>query len=104
MTGSRGTRSPSIRPSRGARLEAGDRILLYTDGITDGRPADGSPFGVERLIDFIIRHSHDGTPAPEMIRRLHHAISDYQHGRLIDDATIVMLEWMPDNAQTRLTP
>ena len=91
-------------PLHTERLEAGDRILLYTDGITDGRAADGSPFGVERLIDFIIRHSHDGTPAPEMIRRLHHAISDYQHGRLIDDATIVMLEWMPDQAQDRLTP
>ncbi len=91
-------------PLHTERLEAGDRILLYTDGITEGRAADGSPFGVERLIDFIIRHSHDGTPAPEMIRRLHHAISDYQHGRLIDDATIVMLEWMPDNAQQQLTP
>jgi serine phosphatase RsbU (regulator of sigma subunit) len=91
-------------PLHTERLEAGDRILLYTDGITDGRAADGSPFGVERLIDFIIRHSHDGTPAPEMIRRLHHAISDYQHGRLVDDATIVMLEWLPDDAQARLTP
>ncbi len=91
-------------PLHTERLEAGDRILLYTDGITEGRAADGSQFGVERLIDFIIRHSRDGTPAPEMIRRLHHAISDYQHGRLIDDATIVMLEWMPDNAQKRLTP
>jgi len=91
-------------PLHTERLEAGDRILLYTDGITEGRAADGSPFGVERLIDFIIRHSHDGTPAPEMIRRLHHAISDYQHGTLMDDATIVMLEWLPDDAQKRLTP
>jgi hypothetical protein len=91
-------------PLHTERLEAGDRVLLYTDGITEGRAADGSQFGLERLIDFIIRHSHDGTPAPEMIRRLHHAISDYQHGTLIDDATIVMLEWMPDEAQKRLTP
>jgi serine phosphatase RsbU (regulator of sigma subunit) len=78
--------------------------LLYSDGITEGRAADGSQFGVERLIDFILRHGHDGTPAPEMIRRLHHAISDYQHGALRDDATIVMLEWMPDDAQKRLSP
>lgn len=91
-------------PVHTERLEAGDRLLLYTDGITEGRAADGSPFGVERLVEFIIRHSHDGTPAPEMIRRLHHAISDYQHGTLIDDATIVMLEWMPDNPLERLAP
>jgi Stage II sporulation protein E (SpoIIE) len=91
-------------PVHTVRLEAGDRILLYTDGITEGRAADGTPFGVERLSDFVIRHSHDGTPAPEMIRGLHHAISAHQHGTLIDDATIVTLEWMPDRAQERLTP
>jgi hypothetical protein len=91
-------------PVHTARLEAGDRILLYTDGITEGRAADGTPFGVERLSDFVIQHSNDGSPAPEMIRRLHHAISDHQHGTLIDDATIVMVEWMPDRAQERLTP
>jgi serine phosphatase RsbU (regulator of sigma subunit) len=95
--------SPTI-PVHSERLEAGDRILLYSDGITEGRAADGTQFGVERLIDFIIRHGHDGTPAPEMIRRLHHAISDYQHGMLRDDATIVMLEWMPDEVQRRLVP
>ena len=102
--GMSGVEGSAAVPLHTERLEAGDRILLYTDGITDGRAADGSPFGVERLIDFIIRHSHDGTPAPEMIRRLHHAISDHQHGRLVDDATIVMLEWLPDDAQARLTP
>jgi serine phosphatase RsbU (regulator of sigma subunit) len=101
---SAGAEEPADVPVHTERLEPGDRILLYTDGITEGRAADGSPFGVERLIDFIIRHSHDGTPAPEMIRRLHHAISDYQHGRLIDDATIVMVEWMPDDPLLRLTP
>ena len=55
---------PAAIPLHTERLEAGDRILLYTDGITEGRAADGSQFGVERLIDFIVRHSHDGTPAP----------------------------------------
>lgn len=91
-------------PVHTIRLEAGDRILLYTDGITDERAADGAPFGVEGLTDFVTRHSNDGTPAPEMIRRLHHAISDHQQGTLVDDATIVMVEWMPDRAQERLTP
>lgn len=91
-------------PVHTVRLEPGDRILLYTDGITEGRASDGTPFGVERLSDFVIRHSHDGTPAPEMIRRLHHEIVDHQHGNLIDDATIVTVEWMPDCAQERLTP
>lgn len=96
--------APEPAPLQTERLEPRDRLLLYTDGITEGRAADGTPFGVERLSDFIIRHSQDGTPAPETIRRLHHAISDYQHGHLGDDATIVMVEWMPDHPLEILTP
>jgi serine phosphatase RsbU (regulator of sigma subunit) len=83
-------------------LEPRDRILLYTDGVVEGR-ARGSQFGLERLTDFIIRHSASGTPAPETLRRLNHAILDHQHGRLSDDATTVLIEWMPDNPGNQLT-
>lgn len=86
------------------RLEPRDRVLLYTDGITEGRAADATPFGTERLGDFIIRHSDAGMPAPEMLRRLNRAIIEYQHGRLADDATIVMMEWLPDQPARKLTP
>ena len=86
------------------QLEAGDRVLLYTDGVTDGRAADGTPFGVDRFSDFIIRNSNEGTPVPETLRRLNQAITDYQKGRLYDDATIVLIEWMPDRPAQQLIP
>ncbi len=84
------------------RLEPGDRLLLYTDGITEGRAADGTQFGLDRLSDFVIRHSNSGLTAPETLRRLNHAIMDYQNGRLSDDATIVLIEWMPDRPERML--
>jgi serine phosphatase RsbU (regulator of sigma subunit) len=86
------------------KLEPGDRVLLYTDGVTEGRAADGTPFGVRRLADFIIRHSAAGLPAPETMRRLKRAIIDYQHGRLRDDATTVLVEWQPDRPGRSLMP
>jgi serine phosphatase RsbU (regulator of sigma subunit) len=86
------------------KLEPGDRVLLYTDGVTEGRAADGTPFGIRRLSDFIIRHSSAGLPVPETIRRLNRAVLDYQHGRLRDDATIVLVEWQPDRDSRDLTP
>jgi len=86
------------------KLEPGDRLLLYTDGVTEGRAADGTPFGAERLADFIIRHSSTGLPAPEMMRRLNRAILEYQHGRLRDDATAILVEWRPDRTARSLTP
>ena len=84
------------------QLEPRDRILLYTDGVVEGRAA-GSQFGLERLADFVIRHSASGIPAPETLRRLNHAILDHQHGRLSDDATAVLIEWMPDDPGNQLT-
>jgi Stage II sporulation protein E (SpoIIE) len=84
------------------RLEPGDRVLLYTDGVTEGQAADGTPFSLQRLADFIIRHSSAGLPAPETMRRLNHAILDYQHGRLRDDATAVLIEWQLE-PRVRLT-
>ncbi len=86
------------------RLEPGDRVLLYTDGVTEGRAADGTPFGLERLADFIIRHSSAGLPAPETMRRLNHAILKYQDGRPRDDATAILVEWQPDQPGRTLTP
>jgi hypothetical protein len=95
---------PATSPVYTERLEPGDRVLLYTDGVTEGRSADGASFGLDRLSDFIIRHSNDGIPAPETMRRLNHAISDYQSGRLQDDATIVLVEWLPDHPERNLIP
>jgi hypothetical protein len=86
------------------QLEPGDRVLLYTDGVTEGRAPDGTPFGLHGLADFIIRYSSVDLPVPETMRRLNHAIVDYQHGRLTDDATAVLIEWQPDQPGPSLTP
>jgi serine phosphatase RsbU (regulator of sigma subunit) len=91
-------------PLYAEKLQPRDRVLLYTDGVTEGRAPDGTPFGLERLADFIIRHSSALLPAPETMRRLNHAIVEYQHGRLRDDATVVLIEWQPDRSGRKLTP
>jgi hypothetical protein len=71
--------------------------------MTEGRGPDGTPFGVERLADFI-RHGSTGLPSPERMRRLTHEILDYQQGRLRDDATAVLIEWEPPQPGHHLTP
>lgn len=77
------------------QLESGDQVLLYTDGVTEARAADGSRFGVEGVSDFIVRDAHAGTPPAEMLRRLNRAIVEYQDGQPADDSTVVLLEWVP---------
>ncbi|WP_328558488.1 PP2C family protein-serine/threonine phosphatase [Streptomyces coelicoflavus] len=75
------------------QLEPGDRVLLYTDGITEARDADGQEFGRERFVDYVIRHQSDGLPVPETLRRLIHAVLDYHDGKLDDDATVLLCQW-----------
>lgn len=76
------------------QLEPGDRLVLYTDGITEARNKEGREFGLDGFIDFLIRHHSDGLPVPETLRRLIRAILDHHDGRLADDATVVVAEWL----------
>jgi hypothetical protein len=85
------------------QLEPGDRVLFYTDGVTEGHTAGGTPFGVQRLGEFVIEHTVAGTPAPEMMRQLNHEVNAHQSGSLRDDATVVMVEWLPGHPRRDLT-
>jgi serine phosphatase RsbU (regulator of sigma subunit) len=83
------------RPATECRiqLQPGDRVLLYTDGIVEGRSPQGEFFGEERLADFVVRAEAAGDPPPETLRRLMHSVLEHQAGRLQDDASIVLVEW-----------
>jgi serine phosphatase RsbU (regulator of sigma subunit) len=84
-------------------LEPGDRILLYTDGVTEARTPDGEFFTAERLAEFLERQAAAGLPTPETLRRLRSAILAHQGGRLQDDATALLVEWRRD-AELALLP
>ncbi|MFD7296480.1 PP2C family protein-serine/threonine phosphatase [Streptomyces sp. NPDC059897] len=77
------------------QLEPGDRVLMYTDGVTEARTQRGDELGLDRFVDYIVRATATGELPPETLRRLIHSIVDAQDNRLHDDATIVMFEWRP---------
>jgi hypothetical protein len=84
------------------QLEPGDRVLLYTDGVTEARSPDGDFFGPDRLIDLISRNLAGGLPTPESMRRVVRALLAHQQGQLTDDATLLLLEWRSGNEQALL--
>ncbi|MGO4456491.1 PP2C family protein-serine/threonine phosphatase [Streptomyces sp. M-16] len=75
-------------------LEPGDRLVFYTDGITEARRAGNEEFGLTRFTDFLIRHHAAGLPVPETLRRLIHAVLEHHDGHLQDDATVLFCEWL----------
>jgi sigma-B regulation protein RsbU (phosphoserine phosphatase) len=74
-------------------LEPDDRLLFYTDGVTEAHARDGERFGLTRLVDLIERHAGSGLPAPEILRRLAHAVVEHQAGAPADDATMLLVQW-----------
>lgn len=74
-------------------LQPGDRIVFYTDGVTETLSASGKEFGVDRLVDFLVRQHADELPVPETLRRLVQALFAYHRGELGDDATVLLTEW-----------
>ncbi len=85
------------------QLEPGDRVLFYTDGVTEARSPEGDFFGPERLVDLISRNLAGGLPTPETMRRVVRALLTHQQGQLSDDATMLVLEWRSGN-QAALLP
>jgi sigma-B regulation protein RsbU (phosphoserine phosphatase) len=83
-------------------LEPGDRLLFYTDGVTEARDPTGDMFGVSRLIEQTELHTAAGLPAPETLRRLAHAVATYHDGPYVDDATLVLAEWSSAAVQRTL--
>lgn len=76
-----------------AVLQRGDRLLFYTDGITESRSSDGSFFGDDRLADFLVRAALEDLPTQETVRRISDSVIDFNDVGLRDDATMLLLEW-----------
>ena len=74
------------------RLAAGDRLVLYTDGITEARAADRTvdeEFGEERLLEQAVEHR--ACNAPALQARLTDAVTSFTGGRFDDDATLIVM-------------
>ena len=70
-------------------LNSGDRLVLFTDGLTEARNTDDEEFGEARLIAAAIEHRCCSAPA--MQARLSDAVATFCGGCLQDDATLIVL-------------
>ena len=80
------------------RLEPGDTIVLYTDGVIEARDVSRQFFGLDRFIELLEHSAADQQKAPETLRRVVHRVLEHQHGVLQDDASILVIEWATDPA------
>ena len=78
---------PVVRP-RVERLEPGDRLLLFTDGLGEAR-RDGEFFPTADRAWRLLGH---GTVA-DGLASLETALVEWVHGRLDDDIALVLMEY-----------
>ena len=73
------------------QLSPHDKVLLYTDGITEAENASRDRFGLERLKEIFIKHSPK--PAPELIQAIKDEVYEFigDHPQY-DDITLVVME------------
>jgi sigma-B regulation protein RsbU (phosphoserine phosphatase) len=74
---------------REAALGSGDRIVLFTDGVTEVRNSEGEEFGEDRLIGLLRSDRH--LPASRLQQRVMQAIVEFGGGEFQDDATLLIL-------------
>ena len=67
---------------------SGDRVLLFTDGVTEVRNAADEEFGDERLIDLLI--AGRGLTAAQIRQQVMAAVAEFSGGNFHDDATLIV--------------
>ena len=70
-------------------LLPGDRLVLYTDGVTEAENALGEEFGEERLESLIRKFAT--SPAAEIQSELLSAVTQFCGGNFRDDATLLVI-------------
>jgi sigma-B regulation protein RsbU (phosphoserine phosphatase) len=70
-------------------LGPGDRLVLFTDGVTDAADAGDREFGDDRLVDAIVRRR--AASASQIANGLFDEVVRFSEGRLDDDATVVVV-------------
>jgi len=72
-----------------AQLSPGDRVILFTDGITEACGVEGEEFGEARLLRLL--QDHRMLSADELQAKVLAVVAEYSGGRWQDDATLVVL-------------
>ena len=77
-------------------LKPGDALLMFSDGITDARNAQGQEFGVARLKQLVLEAWRAGVPPSTLLQYLRrtnqHFASEYKQ---VDDQTLLMFQVDP---------
>ncbi len=71
------------------KLQSGDRLVLYTDGVTEACNSDDEEFGEDRLLRVLQQNA--SSSAVEIQKKILQSVADFSHGPWQDDATLLVV-------------
>ncbi|MEN6521053.1 MAG: SpoIIE family protein phosphatase [Armatimonadota bacterium] len=77
-------------PEFHSKLYPNDKLLLYTDGISEAWPGYGEFFGSEGIAKVVRKHGHESSD--KLVERLLTAARDWADGELRDDTAVVAMQ------------
>jgi serine phosphatase RsbU (regulator of sigma subunit) len=69
-------------------LASGDRLVLFTDGVTEAVNSKGEEYGEQRLLRLLIERRH--LAATALQETVVDSVKCFSDGRLKDDSTVVV--------------
>jgi len=78
----------SVTLDQTRRLERGDLMVLYTDGVTEAMNEAREQFGVERLCELVREHA--GRPVDEIVQRVCDRVAEWRTEQ-VDDVTVLVI-------------
>jgi serine phosphatase RsbU (regulator of sigma subunit) len=70
-------------------LGVGDRLLLYTDGVSEAANGDGEEFGPNRLTMLV--EGSETESLPQRYAKIMKAVQEHAAGKFTDDATLLLI-------------
>jgi len=74
---------------RETRLQSGDRLVLFTDGLNEAENSAGADFGDDQLVDTVV--AHRAQPAAILLETVFNRVREFTGGRFADDATLIAI-------------
>jgi sigma-B regulation protein RsbU (phosphoserine phosphatase) len=71
------------------QLQSGDRLVLYTDGVTEACNSDDEEFGEDRLLRVLQENA--SSSAIEIQKQILQSVAQFSHGIWQDDATLLVV-------------
>ncbi len=75
------------------QLHPGDRVVLFTDGVSEARSPDGELFSSERVGEFLLGIS-SSTSGRDLVERLEQEVLEFTGGIYTDDMGILHFEYL----------